>query len=510
MSSVSIGKSESAASARSEAQSAQRLDDVPLSVGRQFTLVSTLAAYSVMLLVGITHHEPWADEAQAWLLSRDLGYRYLVFHQLAYEGAPPLWPTILWVANHWFHLPYQAMGWIGGLCALAGCWFFARYSPFPAVIRVLLPFTYFVAFQYAIVARPYVLLPLCAFAAAHFFRHADSRPWRFVAAASALALLCAPGVMIALGLVAARVWYALRKWNSVPLHARRRLIGAATAFCIVIALVAVVNWPPADRTVGRFDRPASAGDSAANYGIGALPDEIAVGFFGARIPSVAFLLVVGAWCACRRRLLPFAFPTALLLVFWVKVYGSLWHCGALTMIAAAALWIAWPCKERAYPRLEGALNALVLLGLAGLFTVQTYWTASTLAMDYSRPYSGSLDAANFLRAVGADATSTCGFGFHSVAVQPYFRQRVFQNWPQGESFWRGELGNRVDQNCNGPKWVVLPKSGPLHGSEERFYQQALSLRSLGYAPVHHSRGSLFFEGREAEPTDFIIYRLQTN
>ena len=35
------------------------------------------------LVVGITHHEPWADEAQAWLLSRDLSYRYLVFHQIA-------------------------------------------------------------------------------------------------------------------------------------------------------------------------------------------------------------------------------------------------------------------------------------------------------------------------------------------------------------------------------------------------------------------------------------------
>jgi uncharacterized phage-associated protein len=98
MSTVSIEKSESAGP--EEAQSAQRQNDVPLSVGRQFTLVSTLAAYSAMLLVGITHHEPWADEAQAWLLSRDLGYRYLVFHQIAYEGHPPLWFTILWIANH--------------------------------------------------------------------------------------------------------------------------------------------------------------------------------------------------------------------------------------------------------------------------------------------------------------------------------------------------------------------------------------------------------------------------
>jgi hypothetical protein len=464
-------------------------------------MVTTLAAYCTVILVGITHHEPWADEAQAWLLSRDLGYRYLVFHQLAYNGVPPLWPTILWVANHWFHLPYQSMGWIAGLCAIAGCWFFARYSPFPAVIRVLLPFTYFIAFQYAIVARPYVLLPLFAFAAAHFFRDADSHPWRFVAAVSALALLCAPGVMFALGLVASRVWYACRKWDGVPLHARKELIGAAIVFGIVIAFVALVNWPPADRTFARFDRPASVGD----FGVGVLPGDISVALFGSPIPSMAFLVAVGAFCASRRRLLPFALPTAFLLVFFVKVYGNLWHCGALTMIAVAALWIAWPSPGKCAPRLQSAVHGLMLAGLTGLLAVHIYWAARTLAMDYSGAYSGSLDAANFLRSVGADATSTCGMGFHSVAVQPYFRESIFENWPRGESFWRFEMWSRVGQRCPSAKWVVLPRCCSFDSAKQTFDQDDRSLRSLGYVPVHISKGSMFFEGREVAPTDFFIY-----
>jgi hypothetical protein len=505
---VSIDKNEQAGSEGLEAQSPRRQGDVRLSVGRQFTLVSTLAVYSTVLLVGITHHEPWADEAHAWVLSRDLGFRYLVFHQLAYEGHPPLWASILWVANHWFHLPYQAMGWIGGLCALAGCWFFARYSPFPVYVRVLFPFTYFMAFQYAIVARPYVLLPLCAFAAAHFFADAESHPWRFVAAVSASALLCAPGVMFALGLVGSRAWYAFRSWADIPVPARKRLIGAAIVFCFVIAFVAVVNWPPADRTNGRFDRPVSSANSAGNSGIGALPHEIAVGFFGWRIPSMAFLVVVGAWCACRRHLLPFALPMALMLAFFIKVYGSLWHCGALTLIAVAALWIAWQPPARCVPRLQSALHGLMLLAVAGLFAVQIYWTARTLAMDYSRPYSGGLDAANFLRAVGADATTTCGFGFHSVAIQPYFRESIFHNWPQGESFWRFEMANPNDQSCYTAKWIVLPRCCTFDKAKQGFYQNDRFFRSYGYVPVHVSEGSMFFEGREAEPTDFVIYLLR--
>lgn len=489
------------------AETAQQ-NNAPLSVGRQFTLVSTLAAYSAMLLVGISHHEPWADEAHAWLLSRDLGYRYLIFHQLAYEGHPPLWGTILWVATHWFHLPYQYLGWIGGLCGLAGCWFFCRYSPFPLFVRVLFPFTYFMAYQYAIVARPYVLLPLFVFAAAHFFAGAEQRPWRFVAAVSGAALLCAPGVMFAVGIVAARASYTLRTWSNIPPQARKQLIGALIVFGVIVAFVGFVNWPPADRVNGRFDRPVPSANRTGHSGVAALPDEIAFGFFGFAIPSMVFLVVVGAWCASRSRLLPFALPLVMELAFFVKVYGNLWHLGALIIITVAAVWIAWPHASRVDPRFDTTLSLLVLAGTVGLFAVQIYWTGRTLAMDYSRPYSGSLDAANFLRSVGADATTLCGFGFHSSAIQPYFRGSIFGNWPKGEAFWRFEQGNRNDQSCNWPRWVVLPRCCTFDTAEQDFYRNDLQLRSWGYNPIHISRGWMFFEGREGEPTDFVIYERQ--
>jgi len=472
------------------------------SVSRQFTMVTTLAVYCTVILVGITHHEPWADEAQAWLLSRDLGYRYLVFHQLAYEGHPPLWPTILWVANHWFHLPYQSLGWIAGLYAIAGCWFFVRYSPFPAVIRVLLPFTYFIAFQYAIVARPYVLLPLFAFSAAHFFAGAERRPWRFIAATSALALLSAHGVMLALGLTASRAWYSFRSWKEIPVDARKQLLGAAIVFCIVIAFVARVNWPPSDRYFARFDRPANE-----NFGLAVLPAVISNAFFGSIVPSIAFLLVVGGWCACRRRFLPFALPTVLLLLLFTKVYANYWHCGVLTLIVLTALWIAWPMHPNEARGPERVLYALVLFGVISLSVVQVYWSARTLAMDYSGPYSGSLDAANYLRSVGADASSTCGFDYNSVAVQPYFRESIFGNFPHGESFWRSEISNTVDQSCHNAQWLVGPIAGPPGKAEQDFSQADRLVRSLGYVPVHVSKGSMFFEGREVAPTDFVIYRL---
>lgn len=462
----------------------------------------TLVAYCGLMVIGATRHEPWADEAHAWVLSRGLPYRYLVFHQLAYEGHPPLWATILWVANHWFHAPYPALGWIAAVCAIAGAWFFCEYSPFPTWIRVLFPFTYFLAFQYAIVARPYVLLPLSCFAAAHCFADVRRRPWRLVVATSMLALLCAPGLMISLGLMAARAWYVFREWNEVSRSERKRLVAAALAFVVVLAFVAFVNWPPADRS----NAPSVRLPDDPTFGFKFIPRDISLAYLGSILPSAAFVLALGVWCVCRGRLLPFLLPTTLVIAFFVKVYANLWHCGALTLIVVVALWIAWPMEGKCSPTLQRAVNVPLLVGLVAMMSIQIYWTAHTVMMDYSRPYSGSLDAANFLRSVGANRDSTCGFGFHSVAVQAYFGESIFKNWPDGESFWRFELGNRNNQNCQDPEWLVMPICCSFDQSRRDFTAQDRYFRSSGYSPVHFSPGSMFFEGREAEPTDFVIYR----
>ena len=51
-------------------------------------------------------------------------------------------------------------------------------------------------------------------------------------------------------------------------------------------------------------------------------------------------------------------------------------------------------------RLQGELNVPLIVGVAALLGIQVYWTARSIAIDYSRRYSG-LDAANYLRSVGA-------------------------------------------------------------------------------------------------------------
>ena len=78
------------------------------------------AAWIGVVAFTLRYHEKWADEAQAWLIARDLDLKTIWFHELRYEGSPGLWHTILWMAQHVFHARYDALRYIAMAGATAG------------------------------------------------------------------------------------------------------------------------------------------------------------------------------------------------------------------------------------------------------------------------------------------------------------------------------------------------------------------------------------------------------
>jgi hypothetical protein len=130
--------------------------------------------YMAVVAIGIAGHEPWADEAQAWLLARDQGFWHLMLHAIRYEGSLGLWHALLWGLVR-LHVSYTGMHWISGAIAAAGVYVFLRWSPFPLILRILLPFGFWLAYQDAVIARSYVLFAVLAFGAAAILRTLSER-----------------------------------------------------------------------------------------------------------------------------------------------------------------------------------------------------------------------------------------------------------------------------------------------------------------------------------------------
>ena len=175
-----------------------------------FSGIDRLSAKKVALAVtvifvilsssAICFHEPWLDEAQAWLIARDasLGDMFLKLSHI--EGHVPFWWLILAIPAK-LGVPYEiGLKAVNILIAAAACAVFEFKSPFPNAFKLAFPFTYFFFFQYSVVTRPYMLLILALFLAAVSFKERDSKPVFHLLSLILLCLADSFGIAIAGGI----------------------------------------------------------------------------------------------------------------------------------------------------------------------------------------------------------------------------------------------------------------------------------------------------------------------
>ncbi|MGC2617685.1 MAG: hypothetical protein WA414_01525, partial [Acidobacteriaceae bacterium] len=221
-----------------------RESKAPKTGVRPWTWVESavLSFYALVVAIGIAWHEPWADEAQAWLLARDSSFWHMMLHEIRYEGSPGLWHTLLWVLAR-MHVGFMGMHWVAGGIAAAAIYLLLRYSPFPLVLRVLLPFGFWFAYQDAVVARSYVLFAALAFGACALLRDLAEAPARIEIPQSRVI-----GLAVLLGLMAnvsvhgfvASLGFAVAAW--VVLRRSRRVLGPVVEEDLTPARKRRVGW----------------------------------------------------------------------------------------------------------------------------------------------------------------------------------------------------------------------------------------------------------------------------
>ena len=104
-----------------------------------------------------------------WQIARSVPVLEIFRHYLGYEGSPGLWHLLLAMLAK-MNVTYEGIHWVSGLIAVGTSLLLIFLAPFPLWIRFTLPFTLFLAFQYAVVARNYVLVPILLFTVAIVWR----------------------------------------------------------------------------------------------------------------------------------------------------------------------------------------------------------------------------------------------------------------------------------------------------------------------------------------------------
>ncbi len=114
------------------------------------------ALYAISAMYGLVIHEPWRDEAQAWLLTRDASIAEL-FKTLPSEGHPPLWYILLLPLTK-AGLPYISQNILTAFIMIAAVYILLFKTNVHPILRLLLPFSYYFFYEYLVFARNYCLL----------------------------------------------------------------------------------------------------------------------------------------------------------------------------------------------------------------------------------------------------------------------------------------------------------------------------------------------------------------
>ena len=369
-------------------------------------LLIILAIYIVIGFYTAAHHEGWFDEAQAWLMARELSPWELIAHHSRYEGCPPMWHLIL-MAPAKIGVPFEFISLFSLAIASIGIYLILFHSSLPLGFRVLIPFSFFYLYQYAVVARNYALIgPWIIFI---FLSHRSrvEKPWLYALALGSFAFISIHTALIAGGLFLIEAKCRLPQWKALALNERRKLIAAAIIFASATCLIILCCYPPAD---GNFVTGSGSIAKVDSISIKMLGEALA----GQGIASIVTLYIIANYLIRSKFGWHLIVPLGLLMGLFGYKYANLWHAGIIFYHVLLVLMLAIQTSGR-WP-VSVAISLLIIVG------IQIRWSINTISFDLDYSYSGAPHAAATIKSLGVKGKTVDAFGFASHAILPYFEQ----------------------------------------------------------------------------------------
>lgn len=134
-------------------------------------------AYLIFNIVLLWKHEPWRDEANVWLMARDLTPLQLL-KEIKYQGHPCLWYFLVMpFAKMGF--PYRTIGVLSTLVMAVASWFYVQKAQHWLWVKALVLFSPVFTYFYPTIARNYCLVALILILLAVSYPERNAHPIRY-------------------------------------------------------------------------------------------------------------------------------------------------------------------------------------------------------------------------------------------------------------------------------------------------------------------------------------------
>jgi hypothetical protein len=534
---------------------ARRLSRFERSASRLPELLVLLG--SVLLMAGVSaFHEPWFDEAQAWMIARSASLRDILLVIPHYEGHTPLWHLVLLpVARS--GIPYEwGLKSVVILLAAAATGLILYRAPLPRLMRLVMPFTFFLFYQYGVVSRNYSLMLPAFVLAAIFYKTRHTRPVRLVLCLAFLAAASSYGIAISCGVALA---WLIEIWADLPgrrLTVRclrdRRLLSLAALLVYTAGLVWLIRpysdtmaatMPPQNSFLFRLAYmlliapiDATLYQSGQSYSLLSNLQPAPAGLITALVLGLFFNLLLAYVAYKSKKLAVWSLMHLSLSLFSAWVYFKPHHLGIVTL---AILFLVWICSEqpadqkRPTPdfilkisdqgRELGKLRGLLPVLVGACLAVSVYWTISASIRDIRYPYGYGRETAAFIAQAQLDdlqimamwnrewlpASETTIIDTNMVAgvdILPYFTRNLIFNLNRGSDQYPYLIHQRVDNEENYLAWRERGVPDLLLGLPDLASVYGDQVSILDYAAVKKITSSFIWKDGYEENWFYLFLR----
>lgn len=371
------------------------------------------ALFIVLAVIGFCVHEASYDETQAWMIAKTASWKEIWRNIPVYEGHPPFWHTLLALPAK-SGVPWHiACGVLGLSLMLVNGFLLFFKAPFPRWVRCLLPFSYFLFYQYGIIVRPYSVIFLLVLLLAIYFPQRNMRPGLFVGLLAGLCACHVFGMAIACGITLAWLWEIKdhRPWKQyIPALCKDKRFHKMLLLLGWTLLVVAITFIPREHPSAAL-MPSPSRLKQILYVFLATPAEAVLTDFSdaihimtsallwgglLRTALLGLLLLAGMLLYLpKKNILYFVLPylcVGTIMVF----YASCHHIGLMLLLAIWYFWINLSAQSPSCTWPE-PVKLLAKVMLTCCLLVPIGWSAHVLYLDYTLPIFPGKDMVAFLK-----------------------------------------------------------------------------------------------------------------
>lgn len=332
----------------------------------QIILAGIFLGYLIFNGVLLAGHEPWRDEANVWIMARELSPLEL-FKEIRYQGHPCLWYLLIMPFAK-VGLSFRAIGYVSYCVMAVSAGLFIFKAPFHKLVKSVAVFSPIFTYYYAEIARNYCLIALFLVLLALYYPKRNEKCILYglllglLVQSDTIALMAAG--MISLMWLGEAAWKWIKEKSPTPLIQVLKgiWIPLVSLFFLIAQFYHVSDSPVFE--MKRFGLRELAGE-VRNYGYYIL--ERLTGR-GEGFCLLFFVLILGLLLAVSLQLKNFWSSLVLVAAYFFEALFSvmvyqlhIWHFIALCFVMLWTMWVLYLQKEER--QAEGKVLRVSLAGL---------------------------------------------------------------------------------------------------------------------------------------------------